>query len=206
MFKATKQLKTWFFLDVAAFSEQTGEPRSRIIAALNYLEEQGDFKLQVAGSRTGFRLLKRPVREPLLQKMTARFADRERRDLERFQQVLTYVRQPGCRTRFLGNYFGEIDVSPCGHCGTCLGEKSIELTPCPERELGPAMEQLHRDYRSRRLPALVTSRQMTRFLCGLSSPATTRAKLQKEAAFGVLSDVPFRRVLEWVESQNQKQA
>src|SRR5262249_17003014 len=83
MFKATKQLKTWFFCDVAAFSEQPGEPRSPLIAALNYPEKQGDFKLQVAGSRIGFRLLKRPVREPLLQKMTARFADRERRDLER---------------------------------------------------------------------------------------------------------------------------
>ena len=44
---------------------------------------------------------------------------------------------------------------------------------------------------------------MTRFLCGLSSPAGTCAKLQKETAFGMLADVPFQRVLEWVENQKK---
>jgi ATP-dependent DNA helicase RecQ len=201
IFQAAKPLKTWYFLDVAALSTATGEPRSRIIAALNYLEEQGDFKLQVAGTRSGFRMLNRPVREPLLQKITARFADRERRDLERFQQVLEYIRQTGCRTRFLGKYFGETETSPCGHCGACLGEKPVELAPYSERPLGPADEQVLRSYRAKRLDALATPRQLTRFLCGLSSPAVTRAKLQKETAFGILADVPFRRVLEWIESR-----
>ena len=105
IFAAAKPLKTWFFLDVAAISTAIGEPRSRIITAINYLEEQGDFKLQVAGTRSGFRLLKCPVREPLLKKITGRFADRERRDLERFRQVLEYIRQTGCRTRFPGELF-----------------------------------------------------------------------------------------------------
>lgn len=199
MFKAAKPLKTWFFLDVAALAEKTGEPRGRIIAALNYLEEQGDFKLQATGSRIGFRLLKRPVREPLLKSVTARFADRERRDLERFQQVLAYVRHPGCRTRFLGTYFGETETTPCGHCGACLGERTAELAPYPERPLGPAEELVLQSYRAKRLDALATPRQLTRFLCGLSSPGTTRAKLNKESAFGVLADVPFKRVMEWVE-------
>src|SRR5439155_10901587 len=37
LFKAAVPLKTWFFLDVAALAEKTGEPRGRIITALNYL-------------------------------------------------------------------------------------------------------------------------------------------------------------------------
>jgi ATP-dependent DNA helicase RecQ len=36
---------------------------------------------------------------------------------------------------------------------------------------------------------------MARFLAGLNSPATTRAKLKSHAAFGALADVPFATVL-----------
>ena len=96
-----------------------------------------------------------------------------------------------------------MEITPCGHCGTCLGEKAVELAPYPERPFGTAEEQVLRDYRAKQLDALATPRQMTRFLCGLSSPATTRTKLNREAGFGVLADVPFKRVLEWVESQTK---
>jgi ATP-dependent DNA helicase RecQ len=40
---------------------------------------------------------------------------------------------------------------------------------------------------------------MTRYLCGLSSPATSKAKLTKQAAFGRLASVPFGEVLKFVE-------
>ena len=49
------------------------------------------------------------------------------------------------------------------------------------------------------LPALGTPRQLTRFLCGLSSPATVRAKLTKRPEFGRYSTVPFRLVMALVE-------
>jgi ATP-dependent DNA helicase RecQ len=43
--------------------------------------------------------------------------------------------------------------------------------------------------------SLGTSRQLARFLCGLTSPATTRERLGRHAAFGLLSRVPFANVL-----------
>jgi len=51
---------------------------------------------------------------------------------------------------------------------------------------------------------LATPRQLARFLCGINSPATTRAKvngkskLKEDAAFGLLQDVPFTAVLDAV--------
>jgi ATP-dependent DNA helicase RecQ len=50
------------------------------------------------------------------------------------------------------------------------------------------------------LPALRQARQIARFLCGLTSPATSRAKLGKHDAFGLLEAIPFREVLEQVET------
>ena len=47
--------------------------------------------------------------------------------------------------------------------------------------------------------ALATPRQLTRFLCGLTSPASTRGHLRKHARFGMLDTVPFKQVLAFVE-------
>jgi ATP-dependent DNA helicase RecQ len=51
-----------------------------------------------------------------------------------------------------------------------------------------------------RLPALRHPRQLARFLCGISSPATQRDRLTKHACFGLLSEAPFDTVLAQAEA------
>jgi ATP-dependent DNA helicase RecQ len=53
---------------------------------------------------------------------------------------------------------------------------------------------------SERHPALRGARQVARFLCGISSPAITRAKLTRHDAFGLLTGVPFGDILTQTES------
>ena len=45
--------------------------------------------------------------------------------------------------------------------------------------------------------ALGEPRQQARFLCGITSPATTRARLTRDALFGSLRDRPFAAILAW---------
>jgi len=59
-------------------------------------------------------------------------------------------------------------------------------------ELG-ALAAMHPD-------ALGAPRQRARFLCGITSPATTRAKLTRGPLFGALSTRSFADVLHWSES------
>jgi ATP-dependent DNA helicase RecQ len=199
LFKRARKKKVWFELDVAAASVALKAPRERIVAALNYLDEQGDLTLKVGGVRVGYRRLTRPVRDHLLQTMTRRFVEREQRDLERLKQVLEFASHRGCRTRYLAAYFGEDIGSDCGHCGWCSGEWHGDIPGIAERTLGESETRLMQGLRARRLAPLSTPRQLTRFLCGLSSPATSRAKLTGEPAFGAFSEVPFKQVLQWVE-------
>jgi ATP-dependent DNA helicase RecQ len=194
-------LKTWYTIDLPAAVQALKEPRGRLVAALNYLEEQGDLKLEVSGARLGFRLLTNPVREPLLTKLAGRFAQREQRDAQRCRQVLEFACLDGCRTRYLGQYFGEAASEPCGHCGWCLGERVESLPAAPQRDLGGPETALLKGLLARRHEALATPRQLTRFLCGLASPATSRAKLTKDLAFGALANLSFQTVLKWVEGQ-----
>jgi ATP-dependent DNA helicase RecQ len=43
--------------------------------------------------------------------------------------------------------------------------------------------------------ALGAPRQVARFLCGLSSPAISAAKLTRHPLYGALAEVPFAQVL-----------
>jgi ATP-dependent DNA helicase RecQ len=202
IFLKAEKLKKWFLLDVAKVSDSLGEPRGRIVAALNFLEEKGDLVLKVAGARHGYRRLTWPVREPLLKRLAERFEERERRDLERLRHVLEHAHLEGCRTQFLGRYFGEDRSADCGHCGWCLGERGVQFPAEAARPIGDAELKILKSYKSKRLEALATSRQMARFLCGLSSPAASRAGLTKELGFGVMAGVPFQRVLAWAEAND----
>jgi ATP-dependent DNA helicase RecQ len=99
----------------------------------------------------------------------------------------------------LVGYFGETRAEPCGHCTFCLTGHAQEL-PTPEaqptidvdRVALAALVDEHEE-------ALATPRQQARFLCGLTSPATTRAKLSRNALFGVLAEQRFADVLSWCE-------
>jgi ATP-dependent DNA helicase RecQ len=200
MLARAQKARTWFKLDVLDAAAATGSPREKIVAALNYLEEQGDLVLQVAGVRQGYRLKKPDVdREALAKKLVTRFAEREQRDVERLAQVLAYATHPGCLTRYLLRYFGEDLPADCGHCARCAGEAPEPIPSSTPRRVGEREATLVRSLRAERQDALATPRQMARFLCGLNSPQATRAKLGRHQSFGALADAPFRDVLAFVE-------
>ena len=199
VFARAKKGTKWMTLDTLAAAGALGEPRERIVKALNYLEEKGDVVLQLAGVRQGYRLLRGDADVATLREtMAARFLDREARDIERVGQVLAYVREPACLTRHLLGYFGETRDGRCGHCGHCLGIAAAHLPSAPVREPVERERAALRGLRGEKHPALAEPRALARFLAGLSSPATSRARLTRHPAFGLLGDVPFARILGFV--------
>ena len=47
--------------------------------------------------------------------------------------------------------------------------------------------------------ALQSPRQASRFLCGITSPRLTKAKLTRETLFGTSQELPFARIMEWIQ-------
>jgi ATP-dependent DNA helicase RecQ len=130
--------------------------------------------------------------------MWARFRQREAREAERVHRMLAFAHEAGCLTRRMQSYFGEDLAGDCGHCGPCLGAGPRPPIPAPVRPMGRAERTLVETLQAQAHPALAAPRQMARFLCGLSSPATSRAKLTRDRRFGAPADVPFARVLEYL--------
>jgi ATP-dependent DNA helicase RecQ len=198
LFAHARRGRTWFTLDLATAARQLGEGSGRIIKAIHYLEEQGDVVLQVSDVRNGFRRVRDdPDLDRLEGLMVERFERREAREVARVRRMLDFAQAEGCLTRRLLAYFGEDLPADCGHCGRCLGVGPTRLPDLPHWSPDRSDREMLASLQSDRPPALKTPRQVARFLCGLSSPATTRARLTRDARFGRLAHVPFSRVREF---------
>lgn len=201
LFAAGKQGRTWITIEPGAVAAATGESRERITAAIHYLEEAGDLVLQPSGLRQGYRVLKRVERPgAVAERMQALFERRESQDIERLRSVVALAEEPGCLTNALLAYFGEPAAVSCGHCSRCRGEPAAPLPGSSSHAFTPAEITAVQALVRERLPALRSARQLARFLCGLSSPAATRARLSRRDEFGLFSHVSFSDVLQWVES------
>ncbi|NOR50497.1 MAG: RecQ family ATP-dependent DNA helicase [Desulfuromonadales bacterium] len=198
IFSHAKKGKIWFTLDSAQVSQSIGHPRDRIVAALGYLEEQGDMLVNAAGIRQGYRRLKMPDNmESLVVSLNQRFQKREANDIDRICQVLTFTQQDGCLTQNLLAYFGEKSEA-CGHCCRCQGETPSPLQTHHDPALDVQDEKRIQALIMESHDALRSPRQLARFLCGITSPATTRAKLRKNGMFAAYDSFSFKNVLQFV--------
>jgi ATP-dependent DNA helicase RecQ len=185
--------RIWTGIDPAAVP---GEARDRVVSALGYLEEQGLAELKVADVRQRFTLLQQPQsRDELRDRLTERFDRREQSEADRIERVIALVEHDGCQVQSLVGYFGETRPGPCGHCTFCL-TGSPQRLPEPAEPPGLELDRAVLDELTAEYPtALGSPRQRARFLCGLSSPATTKAKLSRHGLFGALAERRFADVL-----------
>jgi ATP-dependent DNA helicase RecQ len=202
VFGAAKKGRIWYGLDATDVAARLGADRARVLRALHYLEEHELIELRAAEPRLRFTRVDGATTEvvDLVSALAERFERREAQEIDRVQQVLALASHAGCQTQALVGYFGEQLAGPCGHCSFC--ETSSAPPPLPslppsasiaERLDGTAFASLcaaHPD-------ALGEPRQQARFLCGLTSPRASQARLSRHPLFGVLDDARFADVFAW---------
>ncbi len=200
MFARAQKGRTWFSLDIAAVSKALDEPRERLVATLNGFEERGDLVLKVADVRQGYRFARRPESaDALTRTIDERFRRSEARDVARIAQVVEMAALPSCTVRAVLNYFGEMLDADCGHCDRCLGEPVSPMPTVEAADFGEQDRALVKALAREGHAALANPRQMARFLCGLPSPAASRARLTRDPRFGCYALRRFASVLAFVE-------
>jgi len=195
--------RAWYTIDPGMLARELGAPRDRIVRALEYLGDQGLVELKVADARQTFtRLAGHADPDTLSAELEERFVRREVAEVGRIRDVLDLVTHDGCQTNRLLAYFGETRDAPCGHCGFCADGVPAELPPAPAHppietaiDAGALIALIEQHP-----GALGEPRQQARFLCGLSSPALTRARLTRDPLYGALGGRHFLDVLRWRES------
>ena len=186
----------WLYFYPTLLAEKFNCPREKFVTALNGLQAAGDIILSVWGVRHGYKLKKDPGDLKLLTaSLVEKFQSREEADLARLRQVLGLSAHRGCLTGYLTKHFGEKLEKPCGHCDRCRGVPAKTIKPPKSRRVTADDIAAVRKLVDEKHAALNTPRQLARFLCGMASPAATRARLTRNHAFGMLADLPFAEVL-----------
>jgi ATP-dependent DNA helicase RecQ len=197
--------RTWLTLELEQAAEALGRPRSQIAALLADLEIEGLVEIKASGLRQGYRRLgSEPDVQRLSALLTERFAAHEEREVDRVHLMLEFAEAEGCLTRWLLAYFGEVLDGDCGHCDRCLDSCPEPILPTRVRSVGRAEREMLAALRAERHAALATPRQLARFLCGLTSPATSRARLTRHSLFGALAGVPFRNVISMATGRSRR--
>ena len=104
-------------------------------------------------------------------------------------------------------------MASCGHCSRCLGDIPPEALPSSSPP-GITTDDLAliQDLIKLKQPGLRAPRALARFLCGMTSPATTyswylpegarrKQRLTSHDAYSLLELHPFQSVLEICEAQ-----
>jgi ATP-dependent DNA helicase RecQ len=195
MFARAKRARLWMTIDLEETARAMGQERSRLVRALEVLEERGLAELAVADVRHRYTRTAAFDEDALVADLWSRFARREAQESERLAQMFALVSHAGCHASALAAHFGEVRDEPCGACLFCRTGRAATLPPraaggeiALDREEIAALREAHPK-------ALGQPRQLARFLCGLTSPATTRAKLTRHPLFGACEERPFRDVL-----------
>ena len=193
---AAELKRWWLYFYPTLLAEKFNTSRAKIVSALNGLQSAGDVILSVWGVRNGYRVKKDPGDlNVLTAALVEKFQSREGADIVRLQQVLGLSAYRGCLTGYLTKHFGEKLDSPCGHCDRCRGVPSKMIKRPKFRRVTDEEIAFVRSLVDEIHAALYTPRQLARVLCGMASPAATRARLTRHSAFGLLAALPFSEVL-----------
>ncbi|WP_437875291.1 RecQ family ATP-dependent DNA helicase [Sorangium sp. So ce513] len=200
LFGHAKRGRVLYAIDPVAAAAALGQPRERVVRALEYLERQGLAELKASDLRHRFVRVAPPDDAPaLVGELLARFARREDAEIARVRQVIELLTAERCHAAALAEYFGERLDAACGRCTFCRTGVALRLPEPPRPPPMPAGLDVaaFTALRAAHGAALGHPRQAARFLCGLSSPATTQAKLARAPLFGALVARRFSEVLDW---------
>jgi len=192
VFQRSQHRKKWSRVDLGATAQAMGEDRRRLVKALQYLEETGRIEVQASEARLNYRRLGQPNIAELADTLAQRVQANEEANLRRTAAMVESFSQPGCRSRRLLAYFGETRKTNCGHCDACQGEQASRI----ERLDTPTIDKRRlQRLAAEHAQALPTTRALARFLCGITSPAITKARLSRHPDFGRLAQAPFAQIL-----------
>jgi ATP-dependent DNA helicase RecQ len=192
----SKKARVWFRIDVEATARSLGVDRNRVVVVLDSLSERQMIELQSKGVRHRFSVRRAPDdAAELAAALYAQTTQRETSEIGRLNQVIDLIGHDGCQVSSLGAHFSEPLDAPCGHCSWCTTRTPAALGGGSGASIDERVWQQAEALRCEHPGALAEPRTLAQLLCGVSSPALSKARLGKHALFGALARVSFADVL-----------
>jgi len=188
-------------IDMDLAEAKTGFDRDKILKSINYLDANGLAYTKPSGLKKGYKKLDNSYTvDSLTEELVKRFTIREEADLDRLQLVVDFAETQSCKTAYILRYFGESDPKDCGHCAWCVDKYRDFSTAvdAPESKVGDLLfgDQLEALQKliEEKPKALGDPRKVTRYLLGISSPATSAARITRNKLYGLLAGFGYPEV------------
>ena len=192
--------KIWTSVDIPAILNSYETDRQRVLTALEYFEEKGWIELQSKQAVEVYDILNQAFNiDDLAEKMNALFKKKERLEIQRIHNMVSFFEGDACISRQLAEYFGEnLDQIHCGHCSFCKNGRAelqytTDLMPLSNFEFGKITDEFVRV-----IGEQFSAVNLTKFLCGIYTPVFSKMKIKKLPDFGLLEGYPFLEVKKWI--------
>jgi ATP-dependent DNA helicase RecQ len=200
--------KIWTAVEIPAILDTHKTGRQRILAALEYFDEKGWIELQSKQAVEVYDILTQAFDvDVLAEKMFALFKKKERLEIQRIHNMVSFFESDACISKQLAEYFGEqLENEHCGHCSFCKNGKAVLQNTT---ELKPLSDFIYKDITEEFIQAAgghISEANITKFLCGIYTPVFTKLKIRKLPYFGILENYPFLEVKNWVLEEKNKSA
>jgi len=203
IFKATDFKKVWGSLNFEHLLADKTIERNRVIAALEYLEEQQLIVLETKGMTEVFKINLTELAKPsLASDLSHYFIDKEVKEIKRIATLVRFFQLDSCLSVNLSQYFDDQAVPErCGHCSVCRGQVaklgySQEKPPWPSDEiLKQAMAELDNRLAGK-IKQSLTSESYCRFLAGMTVPLFGRNKVKQLSGFALCEQQRYQAIRE----------
>jgi ATP-dependent DNA helicase RecQ len=199
IFNATEFKKVWGSLNFDTLLQDKSIDRNRVIAALEYLQEQQLIVLETKGMTEVFKVNLHELADPsLCQNLSDYFKTNEEKEIKRIATLVRFFQLDSCLTVNLARYFDDSrfdnthsNTSPqCGHCSVCRGqvavlEHSQVSIPWPSDELLlQGMQELAQRLNGK-INQPLSLESYCRFFAGMTVPLFGRNKVRQLSGFGL---------------------
>ncbi|MEW6990917.1 ATP-dependent DNA helicase RecQ [Colwelliaceae bacterium 6441] len=205
VFQHSQFKKVWGEPDFEALFQHYQCERSRVVTALEYLQETGHIVLETKKITEVFSVNSVELVEPNLGvNLQHYFLEKEQSEIKRIAALVRFFELNSCLSRNLALYFDDAQVPEnCGHCSVCRGkvaklEYSLPIV-WPEDEILKGYLSQFIEHMSSKVSEVSIETQ-SRFLTGLMVPLFSRNKVKQLSGFASCENIRYQEVKEKIQS------
>ncbi|MCK6262565.1 RecQ family ATP-dependent DNA helicase [Vibrio sp. ZSDE26] len=200
IFTCSPQARTWCQIDFDALWQGFHAERQRVVKAIDYFNEQGWIELESKQITDVYQVtdITRSQSE-VIDKLDLLFKNKEKAETVRLTEMIGFFESDTCLSHRLAHYFSDHNApQACGHCSACRGIiASLPQQVNPPIDLSQLIPWIE-EFENAGSKSL-THEALTRMLCGITTPLSTKLKAKKMGGFARLEQYPFSEVLKMVQ-------
>ncbi|MCP4991022.1 MAG: ATP-dependent DNA helicase RecQ [Colwellia sp.] len=208
IFNATEFKKIWGSLNFQSLLQDKSIERNRVIAALEYLQEQQMIVLETKGMTEVFKVNLNELADPsLAQSLYDYFKGNEEKEIKRIASLVRFFQLSTCLTANLAKYFDDqaftddITNYQCVHCSVCRGQVAVlehsqnKIAWPSDEVLTLAMEGLENRLKDK-INQPLSLESYCRFFAGMTVPLFGRNKVRQLSGFGICEQQRYQAIRE----------